>query len=152
MKYDLLLKGGEVIDPAQGIHSLRDVAFRDGNVAAVETHVAEADALEVYSATDQLVLPGLVDSHAHFFWGVLNWLYPPADFLSFGVTCAAEAGTAGCVNYYNLRDYIIRPAALHLYAYLSLAPTGLLGGGEELAKNALGATVGPTIDELGQQL
>lgn len=128
-KYDLLVKGGEVIDPAQGIHAVQDVAFTDGKVAAIAAGIPASDATEVYDATGMLVTPGLVDIHEHFYYGVKSICVDPRkDILPTGVTCAADGGTAGSKNYYNLRDLIIKPSALHLYEFLHIAELGQLGG------------------------
>ena len=65
-KFDLMLKGGEVIDPAQGIRGVRDVAFKDGKVAAVSERVDPAMCDEVVDVRGKLVTPGLIDLHGHF--------------------------------------------------------------------------------------
>ena len=66
--YDLLLKGGEVIDPSQALQQRCDVAFRDGRVAAVAPDLPIASAQEVIDVTGNLVTPGLIDIHGHFFY------------------------------------------------------------------------------------
>src|SRR5688572_33495683 len=64
-KYDLVVKGGRVIDPSQKLDRLMDVAVRNGKIAAVEANIPAADAGEVLDATGRLVTPGLIDIHAH---------------------------------------------------------------------------------------
>ena len=76
MKYDLLLKGGTLIDPAQGIHARRDVAFADGKVAAVGETLDSAQARQTLDATGRLVTPGMIDLHVHIFWGVSHSAIP----------------------------------------------------------------------------
>jgi dihydroorotase len=75
------------------------------------------------------VTPGLIDLHAHFYYGVTSvGRDPRTDLIPTGVTCAAEGGTAGAANYFNLRDLLIKPAVLHLYAFLNISVIGLIGG------------------------
>jgi dihydroorotase len=127
-QYDLLLKGGQVIDPAQGVEGTYDVAFSAGRVARLEKDISKSQAKEVYDAAGKIITPGLVDLHTHFYYGVHELCRDPRkDFLPCGVTCALEAGTSGAANYYNLRDFIIKPSELHLYAFVNIAAGGLLG-------------------------
>src|SRR5262249_61567921 len=65
--YDLVIRGGRVIDPAQGLDGALDVPVRDGRVAAVGARLSPADAREVIDARGRLVLPGLIDTHAHVY-------------------------------------------------------------------------------------
>lgn len=127
MKFDLLLKGGHVIDSVQGIDSVKDVAFAGGRVAAVGRDLSEEDAQTTIDADDRLVIPGFVDIHAHFYYGVASLCRDPRkEFLPTGVTCAVEGGTAGAANYYNLRDFIIESSEIKLYAFLNIEVLGLL--------------------------
>ena len=66
--YDLLLKGGEVIDPSQAIQQPCDVAFRDGRVAAIAPNLSIESAQEIIDVTGNIVTPGLIDIHGHFFY------------------------------------------------------------------------------------
>ena len=67
--YDLLLKGGHVIDPAAGIDKVRDVAFKDGKVAAVSAGIDASAATDVRDVSGRIVTPGLIDMHTHVYWG-----------------------------------------------------------------------------------
>src|SRR5258708_40061307 len=67
--YDLLIKGGHVIDPGQGLDGVADVAFKDGKVAAVAERLSDNEAIEVRSAEGLYVAPGVIDLHAHRYWG-----------------------------------------------------------------------------------
>ena len=94
--YDLLLKGGDVIDPAQHLHQRCDVAFRHGRVAALAPDLATETAQEVIDVSGYLVTPGLIDIHGHFYYrawpGAVD---PDVACLPAGVTTGVDAGSAG---------------------------------------------------------
>ena len=95
-KYDLLIKGGEVLDPSQGLRGLRDVAIRLGAVAAVASDIPIARALRVIDAKGKLVTPGLVDYHAHVFPYGSSMSVPPDEIVpGSGTTTYVSAGDAG---------------------------------------------------------
>ena len=77
MTHDLILKGGTLIDPAQGIHAQKDVAFKDGKVSAVGDDLTKENATQVIDCTDHLVAPGLIDFHVHVFWGCGHYSIEP---------------------------------------------------------------------------
>jgi dihydroorotase len=124
--YDLLLKGGTVIDPSQDMQQRCDVAFRNGRVAALAADLPMAAAQEVIDVSRHLVTPGLIDVHGHFFYRVWPGAVD-ADVacLPAGVTTAVDAGSAGWGNFPALREYIVRPAHTRLYAFVHLCATGL---------------------------
>jgi dihydroorotase len=90
-KYDLVIKGGRVLDASQRIDRLMDVGVKDGKIAALETSIPASDAGEIFDAKDRLVTPGLVDIHAHPRPGELS----PQQVLSGGVTTVVDAGSRG---------------------------------------------------------
>ena len=97
--YDLLLKGGTLLDPAQGIHDRRDVAFRDGAVAAVGENIDPADAGAVVDVAGKLVTPGLIDLHGHFYHGGTgSAVHADQNCLSAGATTGIDAGSSGFLN------------------------------------------------------
>src|SRR6185503_843848 len=86
-KYDLVVRGGMVIDPAQGLHGLLDVAFAGGRVAAVAPQIAASEAVESLDASGRLVTPGLIDLHVHAYWGVSHYgIDPDPNFIARGAT------------------------------------------------------------------
>ena len=94
--YDLLLTGGTLLDPAQGINDRRDVAFRDGVVAAVEERIDAAQAAMTVDVSGKLVTPGLIDLHGHFYHGGNPTSVNPDEIcLSSGTTTGVDAGSAG---------------------------------------------------------
>ena len=133
--YDLVLKGGTLIDPAQGIHAQRDVAFQDGKVAAVAERIDPALATSLVDVSGKLVTPGLIDLHGHFYHGG-NGSAVPADqnCLAAGVTTGVDAGSAGFLNYSAMKDYVFPAHRTRLLAFLHIGAVGLasnriLGGG-----------------------
>src|SRR5215813_769762 len=106
-KYDLLLQGGRVIDPKNNLSAVRDVAIKDGAIAAVAPHLNAADALKTVNVSGLIVTPGLVDIHVHVFAGTGergsyagdNSVYPDPLTLRNGVTTVADAGCAGWRNF-----------------------------------------------------
>lgn len=88
-KYDLLIKGGRVLDASQSIDRVMDVAVQNGKIAVLLANIAESDAAQVIDARGKLVTPGLVDILVH------AAEMPPAHCLSTGVTTLADAGVTG---------------------------------------------------------
>src|SRR4029450_11282553 len=93
-QYDLLLKGGTVIDPSQGLQQRCEVAFRDGRVAALVPDLPIAVAQSVIDVSGYLVTPGLLDIHGDFFYrGLPRAVHPDTACLPSGVTTAVDAGS-----------------------------------------------------------
>ena len=131
MQYDLLIKGGTVIDPSQALHDKRDVAFLDRKVAAVESSIPEAEARETFDASGHIVTPGLIDLHAHAYWGASD---PgiPADSANVakGVTTAVDAGSAGARTFPAFRKWVLERSDTRLFALLNISSMGMVGGNE----------------------
>lgn len=133
--YDLLLKGGTVLDPGQGIHGRRDIAFRDGLVADVGEGIDPEGAAAVVDVSDKLITPGLIDLHGHFYHGGSgSAVHADQSCLSAGVTTGVDAGSAGFLNYGAMRDYVFPAHRTRLLAFLHIGAVGLaanrvLGGG-----------------------
>ena len=127
MPYDLVLKGGTVVDPAQGVHAAADVAFADGRVAAVGPALGEGAAAETLDCAGRIVAPGMIDLHVHVFWGV-TYLGIEADpnCIAKGVTTAVDAGSAGAETFPGFRKYVIDVAATRLFAQLNISSQGML--------------------------
>ncbi|MCE2403753.1 MAG: amidohydrolase family protein [Dehalococcoidia bacterium] len=124
--YDLVLKGGEVVDPAQGLRAVRDVGFKDGLVAAVEADIPPAVAAEVVDVAGKLVAPGLIDLHGHFAHRIYPYRADPDSYcLAVGVTTAVDAGSVGWANFQAFRDYVIGRVDTRMYAFVHLSTLGL---------------------------
>lgn len=126
VNYDLLLKGGEVIDPSNKLRGRRDVAFSKGKVAAVVENINADDARQTIDVSGKLVTPGLIDIHGHFFHGYQPRFEHPDNFcLPTGVTTAVDAGSAGWKVFADFRDQVMRKCATRLFAFVHLSATGL---------------------------
>ena len=94
MKYDILLKGGTVLDAAQGLNAVCDVAIADGKIAAIEPNIPENAATQTVFVPNKYVTPGLVDIHAHVYHGVTTWgIRADAVCPSTGTTTIVDAGS-----------------------------------------------------------
>ena len=144
-RYDLLLKGGHVIDPANHIDDVRDVAVFQGKIAAVEKDIPADQAGKVVDVSKLLVTPGLIDIHYHVGHGgaPLNWFTPearahalplgiPADMaLESGVTTIVDAGTAGAETFLQEKEEVIDRAKVRVLAFLNIVGNGMGGGLEQ---------------------
>src|SRR6476469_3360328 len=117
-RFDLLIKGGEIVDPATGTFGPRDVAVRRDRVAAVERDIPAESAFRVIDATGLLVTPGLIDLHAHVWHGVGYYGIDAAPIGALpGVTSWVDAGSAGAFTLEGLRRYIIERSQLRIAAF-----------------------------------
>ncbi len=123
--YDLVLKGGTLMDPGQGIHDRRDVAFKDGRVAAVAERLDPSLASRVMDVAGKLVTPGFVDIHGHFYHGGTTSDTDADEVcLPAGVTTGVDAGSAGWANYMAMRDYVFPSKRTRLLAFLNIGASG----------------------------
>jgi dihydroorotase len=126
-RYDLLVKGGRVLDPSQGLDGVADVAIAAGRVAAVARDLPTSAAAEVLDARGLLVTPGLIDFHVHvYLGGVWNSVDPNAMPPS-GVTTVVDAGSSGAGNFAGFRTYVIEPAVCRILAFLNISFAGIFG-------------------------
>src|SRR5256885_5967648 len=140
-RYDLLLKGGHVIDPANHLDAVMDVAVSKDKIAAVEKDIPASQAGKVVNAPSLYVTPGLIDIHFHIGHGgaPLNWFTPearahigplgiPADLaLQSGVTTLADAGTAGAETFLQEKEEVIDHAKVRVLAFLNIVANGMNG-------------------------
>jgi dihydroorotase len=131
--FDLLIKGGHVIDPANHIDDIRDVAVIRGRIAAVDSAIAQGAAVQTYDASGMLVMPGLIDIHTHVYRGVTFWGTDPNVIApNTGVTTWVDAGSAGAFTIDGLREFIVRPSCVRILAYLNISALGLVAHNYEL--------------------
>ena len=134
-KYDLLIKGGHVIDPKSKINEVRDVAIAKGTIAAVEKNIDPATATRVIDAKGLYVTPGLVDMHVHVYAGTGmkaltgdQSVYPDGFSFRACTTTMADAGTAGWRNFEDFKQRVIDRARTRVYAFINIADEGMGGG------------------------
>ena len=125
MVYDLLVKGGEVLDPGQGLRGVMDVAVAGDRIAAIAESIAVEEAQEVIDARGKLVTPGLIDLHTHVYWGVgASRLDPDVQAAKGAVCTQADAGSADAGSFPGFRRFIIDRFASRVYSWLNIFPRG----------------------------
>jgi dihydroorotase len=135
-QYDLLLKGGHVIDAKSATSAVRDVAIAGGKIAAVAPSIDPALAFKVVDVSGLHVTPGLIDMHVHVYAGTGekgsyagdNSLYPDGFTLRVGVTTVIDAGCAGWRNFADFKDRIIDRSRTRVLAFLNIVGHGMRGG------------------------
>ena len=127
MLYDLLLKGGTLVDPAQKLHVVQDVAFADGKVAAVGADLFADQAHQTLDVAGYVVAPGLIDLHVHVYWGVSHFgVEPDPTCIARGVTTVVDAGSAGADTFPGFRKFIIDVSDTRILAQLNISSQGML--------------------------
>ena len=140
--YDLILKGGRVIDPANRIDKVADVAIKDDKIACVADSIPLSGAEATVDVTGMLVTPGLIDIHVHAYTGRLNdgpglfvaSLNADAHFLNSGVTTCVDTGTAGAEEMDHFRETVIEKATTRILAYVNISKPGM-GAPEQTISN-----------------
>jgi len=137
--YDLLLKGGHVIDGKNKISAIRDVAIQDGRIAEVAADIPAARAAKVVDVSGLYVVPGLVDMHVHVYAGTGqrgaycgdNSVYPDGFTFRSGVTTVADAGSSGWRNFPDFKDRVIDRAKTRVLAFINIVGKGMGGAVEQ---------------------
>lgn len=124
--YDLILKGGHVIDPSQGIDGVMDVAFAGGKSAGIGKDLKAGPATEVRDVSGHIVTPGLIDLHTHVYWGGTSLGIDADDFCrTSGVTTSVDTGSAGPGNFAGFRKHVIERSEARILAYLHVSFAGI---------------------------
>jgi dihydroorotase len=132
-KFELLLKGGRVIDPSQSMNAAADVAVAGGKIAAIAPNIDVSDADRTVPVTGQIVTPGLVDLHTHGFAGISHWGVNLDQYcIARGVTTAIDAGTSGSDSFEGFRRLVIERSRTRVLAFLNISRVGLIGQPGEL--------------------
>jgi len=128
MSLDLILAGGHVIDPSQGIDEVMDIGFSDGKVAAVGKGLKPEAGTDVRDVKGRYVTPGLIDLHTHVYWGGTSLGIDAEEFCrTSGVTTAIDTGSAGPGNFAGFRKHVIEPSQVRILAYLHVSFSGIYG-------------------------
>jgi dihydroorotase len=128
MTYDLILRGGRVIDPSQQLDAVRDVAFSGGKVAKVGPKLEAGAGTLVRDVTGSIVTPGLIDLHTHVYWGGTSLGIDAEEFCrTSGVTTSVDTGSAGPGNFAGFRKHVIEPSQVRILAYLHVSHAGIFG-------------------------
>ena len=151
-QYDLLLQGGHVIDAKNGVSAVRDVAIRDGKIAAVAEHIDPASAFKVVNVRGLYVTPGLVDIHVHVYPGLTknsyaagSWGLQPDGFtLRVGVTTVADAGSAGWRTFEDFKTRIIDNQKTRVFSFINIVGAGM--GSGQIEQNLEDMDVKSTAD------
>jgi dihydroorotase len=124
--YDLVIKGGRVIDPSQKIDGPMDVAVSGGKIAKVMPDIPPGEAGTVIDAAGKIVTPGLIDLHTHVYDGVLNnGANPDVVGVNQGVTTVVDGGSAGHALFAGFPNYVIPAARTTVYCFLHIGSFGL---------------------------
>ncbi len=128
MTFDLILRGGRVIDPSQRLDAPLDVAFRDGRVAKLGPRLQGGAGTDVRDVAGRIVTPGLIDLHTHVYWGGTSLGIDAEQFCrSSGVTTCVDTGSAGPGNFLGFRKHVIEPSAVRILAFLHVSHAGIFG-------------------------
>ena len=126
MSYDLILRGGRVVDPSQRLDAETDVAFADGKVARIGAGLRPDAKTDVHDVSGRIVTPGLIDLHTHVYWGGTSLGVDAEDFCRrSGVTTAVDTGSAGPGNFAGFRKHEIERSEVRILAYLHVSFAGI---------------------------
>lgn len=142
-RYDLILKGGHVIDPGNGVDAVRDVAILGGKIAAVSPNLPAGAARKTIDVSGLYVTPGLVDIHVHVFWGPKHGVTADGDHcvqpdpvgFRTGVTTMVDAGSAGWRDFDEFRRRVIDTAQTRVLAMINIVGVGMLSEDDAVDQN-----------------
>jgi len=136
--YDLLLKGGTVLDPAQDLRGAFDVAVQDGKIASVAANIPASQARRVIHLPGKTVTPGLIDLHTHVFDGVAaNGVHPDIAGVHAGVTTVVDAGSSGCATFSAFPRHILPKCETEVIPLLHICQTGLATNPDIIAESSI---------------
>ena len=127
---ETIIENGRLIDPIAGLDGRFDIGVRDGKIAAVETSLKEHPAINHIDATDRLVIPGMIDTHAHVYQHVTGkfGLEPDLVGVRSGVTTLVDQGGPSCMTFGGFRRFIAEPSASRCLAFISAYLVGGMEG------------------------
>src|SRR5882762_6951315 len=126
MPFDLVLRGGRVIDPSQKLDAITDVAFAGGKVVMLGNELKADAGTAVEDVSGYIVTPGLIDLHTHVYWGGTSIGIDAEEFCrQSGVTTAVDTGSAGPGNFAGFRKHVIEKSQVRILAYLHVSFAGI---------------------------
>ncbi|PGH39470.1 MAG: amidohydrolase/deacetylase family metallohydrolase [Candidatus Nephrothrix sp. EaCA] len=158
--YDLVIKGGRVIDPKNKINEAMDIAIRDGKIEAVAKHI-DAKQAQVVDAKGLIVTPGLIDIHSHNFFGTqadhylsngFEALSPDGFTFRSGVTTVADAGGAGWKNFAVFKEQTIAHSKTRVLSFLNIVGEGMRGGPYEQNLNDMDAKMTAAVIKQNKEI
>ncbi|HUX94968.1 MAG TPA: amidohydrolase/deacetylase family metallohydrolase [Bacteroidales bacterium] len=140
-QYDILLKGGTVIDPKNNMNSLSDLAIVNGKIVKIETNIPAKNAKKVIDVTGLYVVPGLIDNHSHLFAGTVLGAHANGEYSVFpdgftfrtGTTTIVDCGSSGWRNFKQFYEGVIAISHTRVLVRLNIVGLGL--SGQELSQN-----------------
>jgi dihydroorotase len=136
--YDLLLKGGTVVDPSVGLHGIHDIAVQGGAIAHIAPTIPREEASRVLEVAGKIVTPGLIDLHAHVFEGFTsNGVHPDLGGVYAGVTTLVDAGSSGCATFAGFPRHIIPQCKTEIIPFLHICQTGLATNPDIIAESSI---------------
>ncbi|MEA3408063.1 MAG: amidohydrolase/deacetylase family metallohydrolase [Chloroflexota bacterium] len=142
VKFDILLKGGHLIDPKNGLSECMDVAMAEGQIAAVDEDIPEETARDIVDVSGMYVTPGLIDMHVHVhiwseWFGMMGIraVVPDAQSWKVGITTMVDAGTAGPLDFGRFKERVIDKSRTRILAYVNISDQGMGGAGEQTVAN-----------------
>ncbi|HEX5026813.1 MAG TPA: amidohydrolase/deacetylase family metallohydrolase [Agriterribacter sp.] len=139
-RYEIVIKGGHIIDPQNNINGLMDVAIKDGKIALVASDINAKDALQLVNAKGMYVTPGLIDIHTHVFYGnhpdqylmdATTAVVPDGFTFRVGVTTVVDAGSSGWRTFPLFKRQVIDRSQTRVFAFLNIVGAGMRGGAYE---------------------
>src|SRR3954466_10801516 len=128
MPFDLILRGGRVIDPSQKLDAVTDIAFAAGKVVRIGSELKVDPGTDVRDVSGFIVTPGLIDLHTHVYWGGTSLGIDAEEFCrTSGVTTAIDTGSAGPGNFAGFRKHVIERSDVRILAYLHVSFAGIFG-------------------------
>lgn len=152
--YDIVIKGGHVIDPKNNIDAIMDVAISDGKIMLLSKNIDAKQAAQVVNAKGMYVTPGLIDLHAHVFFGTepdhylsngLIAVVPDGFTFRVGVTTVADAGGAGWKSFPEFKKNIIDNSQTRVLSFLNIVGEGMRGGAYEQNTNDMDAKMSALV-------
>ena len=126
MRFDLILKGGHLIDPSQDIDGPQDIAFINGNVALIDPDIDSKLGATCVDTSGSFVTPGLIDLHTHVYWGGTSLGIDADSYCrKSGVTTVVDTGSAGPGNFVGFRKHVIEKSKFRILAYLHISHAGI---------------------------